>query len=37
MEGEKDGWVENGKIDFLRCGFGAIFSILYTTKEDCQV
>jgi hypothetical protein len=35
-EGEEDGWVGNGKIDFLHCGFGDIFSIL-CTKEDYQV
>jgi hypothetical protein len=37
MKGEEDGWVGNSKIDFLRRGFGDIFSILCTTKEDCQV
>jgi hypothetical protein len=36
-EGEKDGRVGNGKIDFLRRRFGDIFLILCTTKEDCQV
>jgi hypothetical protein len=37
MEGEEDGWVGNGEIDFLHRGFDDIFSILCTTKEDCQV